>query len=227
MKKIIFILLALTINISAQEYTVEKISGNVKALIGTSENWTKVVVGQKLNGSDLISTDEKSFVQLADKENRFILKSNSALGLNSIKKMSLNELLLALAMEEIRDVPKTKSNQLTRNTAIYGSEITASKPVSVTANDIGLKKINGAKQLAQNGFTESAILVAKETFRKYPETKRQIGDRIYFADLMIKLNLMNEAETELNLVSEQTLSGQDKKEVTARLDRIKEANLKR
>ncbi|MHB8906961.1 MAG: hypothetical protein ACYC6D_12645, partial [Melioribacteraceae bacterium] len=91
----------------------------------------------------------------------------------------------------------------------------------------GLKKINGAKQLAQNEFTESAILVAKETFRKYPETKRQIRDRIYFADLMIKLNLMNEAETELNQVSEQTLSGQDKKEVTARLEKIKEASLKR
>lgn len=227
MKKIVFILLVLTINILAQEYTVEKVSGNVQALIGTSENWIKVVAGQKLNGTDLISTDEKSFVQLAGKENRFILQSNSALGLNSIKKMSLNDLLLALAMEEIRNVPKTKSNQFTRNTAVYGSEVSVSKPAPVTVSDIGLKKINGAKQLAQNGFTESAILVAKETFRKYPETKTQISDRIYFADLMIKLNLMNEAETELNLVSEQTLSGQDKKEVTTRLDKIKEANLKR
>ncbi len=227
MKKIIFILFVFTINILAQEYTVEKVSGNVQALIGTSENWIKVVSGQILHGTDLISTDEKSFVQLAAKENRFILQSNSALGLSSIKKMTLNDLLLALAMEEIRNVPKTKSNQLTRNTAVYGNEVSASKAAPVTVSDIGLKKINGAKQLAQNGFTESAILVSKETFRKYPETKAQINDRIYFADLMIRLNLMNEAETELNQISSQRLSAQDKKEVTSRLDKIKEAALKR
>ncbi len=227
MKKIIFILFVFTIDILAQEYTVEKVSGNVQALIGTSENWIKVAAGQKLYGTDLISTDEKSFVQLAAKENRFILQSNSVLGLSSIKKMTLNDLLLALAMEEIRNVPKTKSNQLTRNTAVYGNEVSTGKAAPVTVSDIGLKKINGAKQLAQNGFTESAILVAKETFRKYPETKAQINDRVYFADLMIRLNLMNEAETELNQISSQRLSVQDKKEVTSRLDKIKEAALKR
>ncbi len=227
MKKILFVLFFFAVNNFAQEYTVEKVSGNVQVLIGTSENWIKVVAGQKLQGTDLISTEEKSFVQLAGKENRFILESNSALGLNSIKKMSLNELLLALAMEEIRNVPKTKSNQFTRNTAVYGSEVSSGKPAAVNVSDIGLKKINGAKQLAQNGFTESAILVAKETFRKYPETKAQISDRIYFADLMIQLNLMNEAETELNQISSQRLSAQDKKEVTSRLDKIKETALKR
>lgn len=227
MKKIILILFVFTLNILAQEYTVEKVSGNVQALIGTSENWIRVVAGQKLHGTDLISTDEKSFVQLADKESRFILQSNSALGLSSIKKMSLNELLLALAMEEIRNVPKTKSNQFTRNTAVYGSELSTSKPTPMTVSDIGLKKINGAKQLAQNGFTESAILVAKETFRKYPETQNHIGDRIYFVDQMMKLNLINEAGTELNRISLQSLNPQDKKEVTARLDEIKEVTLKR
>lgn len=225
MKKTILILFILIINIKAQEYTVEKISGNVQALIGTSENWIKVAEGQKLKGTDLISTGEKSFIQLADKENRFILQSNSALALSSIKKMSLNELLLALAMEEIRNVPKTKSNQFTRNTAVYGSELSSSKPASVSVNDIGIKKINGAKQLAQNGFKESAILVAKETFRKYPETKNQIRDRIYFADLMMKLNLLNEAETELNRISAMSLNSEDKKEVNDRLEKIRQAAL--
>ncbi len=227
MKKIMFILFILSAIISAQEYSVEKVSGNVQALIGTGENWMKVSVGQKLHGTDLILTDDKSFVQLANKESRFVLQSNSALGLNAIKKMSLNELLLALAMEEIRNVPKTKGSSLTRNTAVYGSEVDAGKPAAGSINDIGIKKLNGAMQLAQNGFKESAILVAKETYRKYPETKNQIRDRIYFADLMLQMNLLNEAETELNSIIARQLNPDDRKEITNRLDKIKEATTKK
>ena len=225
MKKIILFLFAITVNILAQDYTVEKVSGNVQALIGTSENWVKVSAGQKLKGTDLISTGEKSFIQLSGNGNKFVLQSNSALGLNSIKKMTLNELLLALAMEEIRNVPKIKSNQFTRNTAVYGSEISTSKPVPVQVSDIGIKKINGAKQLAQDGFKESAVLVAKETFRKYPETKKQIQDRIYFADLMIRMNLNNEAEQELKQISSLSLNNDEKKEVDEKIEQIKKTNL--
>lgn len=140
--------------------------------------------------------------------------------------MALNELLLAQAMEEIWNVPKTKSNRFTRNTAVYGSEVSSNKPAPVQVSDICIKKINGAKQLAQNGFIESAILVAKETFRKYPDTKTQISDRIYFADLMLKINLLNEAEAELNQISAMPLNQVEKKDVTARLDKIKEASVK-
>ncbi|MEW5842771.1 MAG: hypothetical protein AB1775_05875 [Bacteroidota bacterium] len=225
MKKIILILFVITANIIAQNYTVEKISGNVQALIGTSENWVKVSARQKLKGTDLISTGEKSFIQLSGNGNKFILQSNSALGLSSIKKMTLNELLLALAMEEIQNVPKTKSNQFTRNTAVYGSEVSTSKPAPVQVSDIGMKKINGAKQLAQDGFKESAILVAKETFRKYPDTKRQIRDRIYFADLMIRMNLNNEAEQELKQISSLSLNSDEKKEVDEKIEQLKKANL--
>lgn len=225
MKKIILILFVITANIIAQDYTVEKISGNVQALIGTSENWVKVSTGQKLKGTDLISTGEKSFIQLSGDGNKFILQSNSALGLSSIKKMTLNELLLALAMEEIQNVPKTKSNQFTRNTAVYGSEVSTIKPAPVQVSDIGIKKINGAKQLAQDGFKESAILVAKETFRKYPDTKKQIQDRIYFADLMIRMNLNNEAEQELKQISSLSLNSDEKKEVDEKIEQIKKINL--
>ncbi len=225
MKKIILILFVITINILAQDYTVEKVSGNVQALIGTSENWVKVSAGQKLKGTDLISTGEKSFIQLSGNGNKFVLQSNSALGLSSIKKMTLNELLLALAMEEIQNVPKTKSNQFTRNTAVYGSEVSTIKPAPVQVSDIGIKKINGAKQLAQDGFKESAILVAKETFRKYPDTKKQIQDRIYFADLMIRMNLNNEAEQELKQISSLSLNSDEKKEVDEKIEQIKKINL--
>ena len=44
---------------------------------------------------------------------------------------------------------------------------------------------------------------------------------------MIQLNLMNEAETELNHISTLKLNPDDKNELAARLDKIKEAALKK
>ena len=57
-------------------------------------------------------TEENGFVQLNRNGSRFILNKNSALGLNYIKKISINDLLLALAMEEIRNVPKDGSGAI-------------------------------------------------------------------------------------------------------------------
>ncbi|PKL83097.1 MAG: hypothetical protein CVV24_06770 [Ignavibacteriae bacterium HGW-Ignavibacteriae-3] len=222
MKKVLIVLLFITVNMSAQEFTVDKISGDVKAIRGTSESWTSVQIGQKMNGNDLISTSEKSFIQLSGKNGNFILHGNSALDLNSIKKISLNDLLLALAMEEIRNMPKLKGNQSIRNTAVYGKEVSANKSATIPTRNLGIKKLNGAKQLALTGYKESAIIVAKETYRKYPETKSKVEDRLYFVDLMMQLNLNNEAISELKEVRNLTLSPDELKKVDSRVKEINE-----
>ena len=64
MKNIFFAIILFSGIITAQEFTVEKVSGIVNVLKGTSENWEVVKVGQTLNSSDLLSTNEKSFIQL-------------------------------------------------------------------------------------------------------------------------------------------------------------------
>ncbi|MEW6702474.1 MAG: hypothetical protein AB1298_07130 [Bacteroidota bacterium] len=227
MKKILIVLFFAAFNLFAQEFTVEKVSGEVQAMIGTSEEWIKVKVGQKLSGSDLIATNEKAFIQLASQGNKFILQSNSALGLSAIKKITLNELLLALAMEEIRNVPKTNGGQSTRNTAVYGKEVAANKVNITPMRDLGFKKLNGAKQLAQSGYKESAIIVAKETFRKYPETKSKFEDRLYFVDLMLQLNLNNEAAAELNPMRSMQLNVNQINEIDSRLKKINEKEISR
>jgi len=227
MKKILIVLFFAAFNLFAQEFTVEKVSGEVQAMIGTSEEWIKVKVGQKLSGSDLIATNEKAFIQLASQGNKFILQSNSALGLSAIKKITLNELLLALAMEEIRNVPKTNGGQSTRNTAVYGKEVAANKVNITPMRDLGFKKLNGAKQLAQSGYKESAIIVAKETFRKYPETKSKFEDRLYFVDLMLQLNLNNEAAAELNPMRTMQLNVNQINEIDSRLKKINEKEISR
>lgn len=226
MKKIFLIIMLLTFSICAQSFVVEKVNGNVFALIGFSEEWTKVKVGQILKGADLISTGEKSLVQLNNNGNRFVLQSNSALSINNIKRISLNELLLALAMEEIRNVPNFNENNVRRNTAVYGEKVSNISPSKSVVSDLGMKKLNGAKQLAINGYRESAILLAKETYRKYPETKTRIDDRFFFVNLLIELQLFNEAAAELNDLEKLKLTNEQQEKVEHYLDIINEKILK-
>lgn len=217
MNKVLLFLFLLSLCVSAQTFKVEKVTGKVSALKGTSENWTDVKTGDKLQGSDLIATNENSYVQISQNGSSFLLKSNSALGLNRIKKLSVDELLLALAMEDIKNVPKNKSNIKTRSTAVYGAEISGKQNKLIPANDLGSKKINGARQLAENGFKESSVLAAKETFSKYPETQKSVSDRIYFADIFEKLGLFDEAYSEYLNISNLTMNNDQKNIVQGKI----------
>ncbi len=203
----------------AQEFTVEKVKGKVLVQKGVKENFYPIKRGDVLSGSNLILTEENSFIQLKKGNNRFILNSNSALGLSYIREISINDLLLALAMEEIRNVPKNKSNGIEKNTAVYGAKVTTNSATSISTSKLGLKKINGAKQLAKSGFTESAIIVSKDVFRKYPETKKNFSNRIYFANLLDDLSLYNEALDEYKSIKKLELSANEKLDVDNKIEK--------
>ena len=218
---IILIIVILSTIVFGQQFKVDKIKGKVLVQRRTEEEFTQLKSGDVLNGDDLIITEKNSFIQLDKVGSKFILDENSALGLNYLKKISINDLLLALAMEDIRNVPKNKNNGIAKNTAVYGEETAVVNPIAVAQNSLGERKINGAKQLAQNGYQESAIIVAKETYRKYPSTSRNVDDRIYFANLLQNLKLNNEALEEYNIISNMELSNQQKKEVDQEIANIK------
>jgi hypothetical protein len=208
--------------LSAQQFKVEKVSGNVSILRGTSEEFTTVNNGDMLSGTDLLVTDVNSYVQLANENGRFILKGNSALNLLNIKEVSINDLILALTMEEIRNIPSNKSGN-TKNTAVYGTQEGETGTMEIDENIIGIKKLNGAKQLAESGYEESAIIVAKETYRKHPITRSRIDERIYFADLLAGLTLYGEALAEYNQVQQYELTGKQRETVLNNVAKIKEA----
>ncbi|MGE5411537.1 MAG: hypothetical protein ACM3MI_11310 [Clostridiales bacterium] len=218
MNKIIVLFLIMSFAITAQTFKVEKVSGRVSALKGTSENWVDIKQGDKLSGSDLLVTGENSYIQLSKDGSSFLLKSNSALGLNSIKKLSVDELLLALASEEIKNVPKNKSDSKTKTTAVYGSKIDNKPASAAPASDLGLKKINGAKQLAESGFKESSVLVAKETFRKYPDIQKRVSDRIYFADILERLGVYDEAYSEFLKINGLAMKDAERSVVKTKLE---------
>ena len=218
MKKLIIVLL-ISLPLFAQQFTVQKVTGRVEALKGTSENWEPVKAGDILASDDLISTFENAFIQLESPEGKFILKSNSALGLDMVKSISINDLLLALALEEIRNLPKTKGSEKVINTAVYGAEITGEVP-SAPARNFGAKKLNGAKQLAENGFNESAIIAAKDTYRNYPETRKMVRERLIFADILLDLNLWQEAASEIEDIRKHDAGSEFTTQIGERLEKI-------
>lgn len=217
---IIFIA-ALSSVLCAQNYKVENISGSVRVLKGTSETYVKAVKGEALTPSDLIETGEKSSVSLKTEAGSFLLKENSALSLNYLKNISKSDLILMLAFEEIKAAPEKNKTQKGGSTAVYGADESSKANSNLSKNEMGLKRLNGAKRLAESGFKESSILAAKDTYKKYPSAKDRASYRIFFADKLAELGLYDEAYSEFTEISALKLTAQEKEAVSLRLDAIK------
>lgn len=227
MKNILVVMLILSSGIIfAQTFKVEKVAGNVKVQIGASEKWSQVKPGEILNANSTITTGEKSTVSLEGNNFNFALKESSALPLTNLKKMSLDQLILALAMQDMINAPRKKEEANSKNTAVYGAEINGIKEPFVISSNFGVQRLNGAVQLAESGFKESAIVDAKDTFRKYPETSAMPSFRIYFANLLADLNLNEEAYDDFKKIESLKLNSVQKSEVAGKLDLLSKKLMK-
>lgn len=218
--KVLSIALLFITSITAQEIEVNTFKGDVKYLPGTSEIWTEVNKGQTLERDGFISTGKNSSVQIKHSGDLVTIGELSAVALSSIKKMTTDELLLALAMEDMINAPKSNVKENSVNTAVYGEKEGKEKSTDLSANDFGIKRLNGAKQLAENGLKESGIIFAKETYRKYPETKQIASYRIYFADILDEKGLYTEALGEYLEIKKLDLNKEQSSKIEAQINHI-------
>ncbi|MBT8382693.1 MAG: hypothetical protein KJO59_10080, partial [Ignavibacteria bacterium] len=121
MKTLVIIFMMSTIILS-QTYKAVNIKGEVKSQSGTEEIWKSVTEGSILKNDEVLVTGRKSSVQLVNNDFTFYLKEKSAVSISSIKRMSLDELLLALAMEDLINAPKKNGNGHSESTAVYGED---------------------------------------------------------------------------------------------------------
>ena len=227
MKKIFLILFIMGGFLSAQTFIVKKVKGDVKAQIGVSEKWQPVKRNDELNIQTTLMTSKNSNVILRFGKEKFKINNSSIVSLKRVKKLTTDELLLALAMGNLIDVPRKKNNiNKSPNTAVYGSEINGKTKTIIDENDFGTMRLNGAKQIAENGYVESAIIEAMETYRKYPDTKELSNYRIYFADLLVKKSLYDEALSEYNEINKLKLNPKEKSHVAAQMKFLKKKLLK-
>ena len=221
MKKIILLLLLSAGLMFAQEYSVTKVSGDVQYQSGGNENWVDLKEGETIKHDAVISTGKNSSVKLSSNKLHFTLNESSAISVSSIKEMSTDELLLALAMEDMINAPKDNGNGKSSNTAVYGTDESNRDKLDLLPGDFGIKRLNGAMQLAESDMKESAVVVAKETFRKYPDTKLLSSHRIFFADILFEKGLYNESFEEFNEIAELKLSDEEKLKVDEKTETIK------
>jgi hypothetical protein len=219
MKKLIIFLL-LTGVLSAQSFTVKEVSGDVKYQNGNSENWITLQSGSNVNDDAIIITADKSFVELEGSDVSFKLNESSAVSVSSIKKMNTDDLLLALAMEDMMNAPK-EIEKNSDNTAVYGTEAGQVNTLFIKSDNFGIKRLNGAVQLAKSDLQESAVVATRETYRKYPETKTISSYRIYFADILYEKGLYEEALDEYMQIQKLKLTENDRNVVNEKTESIK------
>lgn len=204
----------------AQEFKALNVKGEVKYRTGTSETWSELKEGYQLQQNNFVSTGEKASVQIKGSDRVFNLSELSVVSLSSIKKMSTDELLLALAMEDMINAPKTNGKNNSSSTAVYGNKEGQEKKLEVKADEFGMMRLNGAVQLAKNGFKESAVVYARETYRKYPGSKGIPSYRIFFADILYEKSLYEEALGEYLDIAKLELSKEEKLKVESQIQSI-------
>ena len=205
--------------LSAQTFTVEKVSGDVKYQNGSSETWSTLKIGTTLKDDAIISTGQNSSVLLKGDKVNFNLNGSSAVSVSNIKKMNIDELLLALAMEDMMNAPK-EIKKSSDNTAVYGTK-EGESTLQIITDDFGIKRLNGAVQLAENSLEESAVIAAKETYRKYPYTKNLQSYRIYFANILNDKGLYEEALDEYVDIQKLKLTDEERLDVNEKAESIK------
>lgn len=220
LEKTFLILLLLVPSLIAQEYKAAVVKGDVKYRAGTSEVWLELREGTVLHSDDFVITGSKSFIQIKGSETIINISEFSAISIASIKAMSIDELLLALAMEDMINAPKPNGKNNSSNTAVYGNKEGLDKKQEVKDDDFGKKRLNGAMQIAKNGFKESSVVFAKETFRKYPDTRQISSYRIFFADILYEKGLYEEALSEYMEITRLELSKEEKLKVESQTQSI-------
>lgn len=219
--KTIIITLFTTYVLFAQSYSVLSVIGDVKYQPGVEESWIKLNTGTQLGMDATISTGDNSSVRIKSENNTFSMGEQSAVLLKNIKEMSIDDLLLALAMEDMINAPKKNGNGTSTNTAVYGTDESESENLTIESDGYGIKRLNGAMQLAENGMEESSVVVARETYRKYPDTKSIPYYRIFFADILYDKGLYEEAFEEYDEIVKLDLNESERTKVDENVEQIK------
>lgn len=203
---LILIIFFFVTTLYGQTFTIEPVKGTIKILTTQDKTWRVLKSDETVPANTIISTELNSSAKIKGQNLIFTLGEYSALNVSSIKRISMSDLIMALALDEVLNAPRENGNNKSDNTSVYGDKISPETISVIESNSFGKKRLNGAKQLAAEGYAESALITANDVFRKYPDTKNNPSDRIYFADILFEKGLYEEALKQYNEINKLKLT---------------------
>jgi hypothetical protein len=194
---------------TAADFKVMEIKGAATVRHGVNEKWNSVSVGDILNSDDSIELDKQSSATLIfNGTAKITLPEMVIIDLSDLRMLSQEDLLLKLAMENIRSIPprdNIKELNIPRVTIVHGEK--REQSAKKVQHDIqnGVKQLNGCRVLHRSGYYATCALKVKQVFRLYPTLKEDIDIRMLIASSFEKMNLNEEALEEYHALLEKSL----------------------
>lgn len=226
MKKYILPLLTLMMSCLSYsaDYKIIGTKGEVYARHGMNEGWTAIVTGDLLRADDSIElNDESSATILYDGSAKITLPENTIIDLSDLRVLSQGDLLMKLAMENVRAIPDRdviRELNIQKVTSVHGEKkgepARAFRPDSAS----GEKRLNGCRVLYRNGYYATCALRAKQVFRLHPHLAEDIDARIMVASSFEKMKLDKEAVEEYGAALQRSRAEEQKSALTKKIESI-------
>ncbi|MGB9773736.1 MAG: hypothetical protein ACP5JH_04260 [Bacteroidota bacterium] len=229
---ILFFFLALPCFLRAGDFVVRSVKGNAVVRHGVSEQWVQLRGGEKLTSDDVVRTGQRSSVTLSLPSGSSLrIPEYAVLNLSDVRALSQEELLLKLAMENIRNVPRNRREGIIipNTTVVHGSD-KAQEAAASNASEKGdgldnsrlaEMEFTGAQVLFNHDYYGTCILRTKEVLRLSPEMSQRPETHLLIARSFERLELISEALSEYALLSSMELSPSQRSAVESKIESLR------
>lgn len=225
--KYLFVVVTLLLSqcVAVATIRVGALSGSAAVRHGVSETWTALAPGDTLRQEDAIRTGTGSSISISlDRETRIAVPENVLLEVSDLRQMTQEELLLKLAMNDIRSIPAPKGNDnmdLPRTTTLHGSNRGEKGGQAASGGTDAGRELNGAKFLYDEGYYATSVLRSKAVFQRDPVLAGDINARFRVAGAFERIGLTLEALNEYREMEKLSLDGNMKKVVQDKITTLR------
>ncbi|MBI1803318.1 MAG: hypothetical protein HY033_04905 [Ignavibacteriae bacterium] len=221
----LFFCLLLSAIVARADIKIVNAKGDVAVRHNVQEEWTTLSKGDIVHAEDAVKTGNKSsIVLLVDGAKKIVVPALVVLDLSDIRSLTQEELLLKLAMEDMRAIPQDTKHEndlnIPRTTTIHGASREAYNEARAVDPALSTLQLNGIKVLYNNSFYATCVLRAKQIFRRNPSLVGRIDDRMMVASGLEKMNLRSEALDEYRSIQKEKLTPNQKVVVGSKIKQL-------
>jgi hypothetical protein len=200
--------------------------GSVSVRHGAAADWAGVAAGDTLKPEDSIRLEEGASASVEAGGKRIGLPAGVIVDVADLREMTRGDLLLRLAMEDVRSAPRTGPKQgepgAARTTTTRAADRDGGPVRPAAGDDANLRRLAGTKVLHEYGFYGTCVLRSREIFRIAPALASRIDARLRVADALGRMGLAREAYEAYAALAGENLAPEERKTVEEKLAEMKE-----